>query len=284
MTLRASGASNPAIVGATELDRFGHFIVTVNDALSSDVLWPRQGVPSNAGYTTQGLAAAWAKTDSRGVRQLKPTLAQGTMITPGPGQKVLANFRDTFAGSGSGALEALASPVTRAMVWQAWLRKATAGDPCTARQFFGFMNTSNSPLGATKVCSRVGLIGDGVNGFRFGSVNCPDGAAGVNGFADIDANAVQPAVLANPVLKWFHVKIKMVPPTPLLPGAVGCYLDGQLVAKFSALANFPRGTNAANRDFYPIEACCFADFDAVTQLNGFMLHEGEYYFTSDLTL
>lgn len=284
MTIRATGATPTVLPGATEVNRFLHTRVRVNGALNADTAYFPTSAPINGGYTTQGLAAAWQLTDSRAVRKLAPTLAQGTMVTPGPGQPLVANFRDVFAGGGTGPLEPLPAPSGAALVFQAWLRKLTAGDPCTARMFFGFMNTANSPLGATKVVARVGLIGDGVNGFRFGSVNCPDGAPGVNGFADIDANSVQPQVLQNPVLKWFHVKVKMVPATPTLPGAVGCYLDGQLAAKFSALANFPRGTNGTNRGFHPVEAACFADFDAVTQLNGFLLYEGEYWFDADLTL
>lgn len=269
-----------------ELARFQHVVTRVAAALNQDIAIPRDGSPVNGGWLNQGLAASWALVDGRLVKQLKPTLAQGQeSIFRGLSQVYDADFRQDFAAGGAGALENVASAIQPlASVFRAWLRKFDNVSPPTARQFFGFRNTASGVLTATKTVARTGLIGDGVNGFRFGSVNAPDGGAGTNGFADIDAGSVQPALLVNPGLAWFSVTLKAIPASPTQTGRIGCYLDGVLVATYSTPANLPRGTGAVNRQYQPIEPCVFADFDGVTQLNGFYVHRAEFWYDADLTL
>lgn len=136
----------------------------------------------------------------------------------------------------------------------AWCVKDAAGDASHCQHFLGFANTSVLG-GATAEIPRVGLVGDGVTGYRFGSVNAPDGlAAGNNGASDIDAGSVQPASLVNPGTNWFHVRVKMVPPGPGQVGQVACYLNGVRVVTFSALANLPRGHQGVNDNFTRINA------------------------------
>lgn len=164
-----------------------------------------------------------------------------------------SDIRATYAPTSSSAVNA---PTPQSVSWMAWCRKRTGGDSSHSRVTFGFGDlTVTSP---SKVQPRCGLIGDGAGGYRFGSVNCPDGAAtGDNAAADIDANAVQPAELTNANLgtNWFHVRIKMIPPTPTAGSKWGAYLNGNLVATFTdTTTNFPRGAQTTSHDFGRIEA------------------------------
>jgi hypothetical protein len=144
----------------------------------------------------------------------------------------------------------------------AWIRKDAAGDASHCQHVMGFANTAVTG-GATAEIPRVGLVGDGVLGYRFGSVNCPDGAAaGNNAASDIDANSVQPSDLVNPGTNWFHARVKMIPPGPGQVGQVACYLNGARVALFSSLANLPRGHQAVNDNFFRINAVVGTYFDA----------------------
>lgn len=288
--MRPGGAPGVPAAGSAELQRYSHVRgIRANAAINADVGFKADGsgMVTNPLVTT-GLAGAWEQTlpDTRPSRKLQPTLAQGTEIQFAlNGVVVPLGFRDVVGGV-TGILETIGSqpPTDDAFVWQGWLRSRGTGLR-SARMFFGFRNNAQGVLGSTKVPARVGLMGDGVTGFRFGSLNCPDGAPGVNGFADIDAGtAVQPALLVNPGTKWFFVKIKLLPATPTQTGRIGCYLDGVLVATYSLTAQLPRGSNGTNRGFFPLAACCFADFDAVTQLDGWNAYNLEAYFTQDMTL
>ncbi len=137
-------------------------------------------------------------------------------------------------------------------------QKVAAGDATSCRFTFGFAdNTVQAP---TAPIARVGLLGDGLLGYRFGSVNCPDGGpAAENAHTDIDANSVQPPELVNPGTTPFYVEITMVPPTPVTGGFWFAKLNGRIAAAggaqaiFRTLANFPRGAFTVNHNFNRIE-------------------------------
>jgi hypothetical protein len=158
---------------------------------------------------------------------------------------------------------------------EGWIRKRNAGDGSNANFFFGF--TSDIILVPSAQAPRIGLIGDGVGGYRFGSVNCPDGAAGVDGPAAIDANAVQPANLVDPGANAFYVKIKLIPATATTPGMWAAYLGGSLVAVFDQLANLPRGYFSGapvNNNYVGIE-CGFGNYtDGVGDITAPLVGDG----------
>lgn len=153
-----------------------------------------------------------------------------------------------------------------------WMRKKAAGEATHSRRTFGF--ASNVALSPSAANARCGLVGDGALGFRFGSVNCPDGAAaGENGPADIDANFIQPDELVNPGVAWFHVAVKMLPPAPTQPGKWLAFLNGRLIKTFDLLANLPRGGGALSgtRAFSSVEPTITAFGDAAAIIpSGFM--------------
>ena len=290
MGLGIKGAAVPALAGA-ELTRTAHATNFVTVALTGENTFWNAGSPTGSVlsmFNNQGLAASWVSTNGRDVKQMRPSLVSGQLSSVQISQSFGVPFTGPdFADGGVGALDVSKRAIQPYCTnFAAWLRKATdVGEPETARAFFGFGNVSGSPLGATKTVPRVGLIGDGLLGFRFGSVNCPDGAPGTNGFADIDAGSVQPASLVNPGLKWFHVRIKVFPAQPTGElGTVACYLNEQLVVFYNTVTNLPRGFNGADQRFRPLNAFILADFDAVTQLNGLMVWLPEWWLDRDYSL
>lgn len=137
----------------------------------------------------------------------------------------------------------------------AWCRKSAAGDGSSCRMTFGFAN--NRVVSASKAIPRCGLMGDGVGGYLYGSVNAPDGilAGGANGDADRDAGSVQPADLVTPGANWWHTRIKLVPSTPTQPGRWAAYHNGVLVKTFTAEANFGfRGHQGVTDAYTLVEA------------------------------
>src|SRR3990172_958244 len=170
------------------------------------------------------------------------------------------DFRDTFGSIVSPALDS-SVPLPLACSIAAWLRKEAGGDTSHAKFTFGFADMAL--VAPSALISRVGLIGDGAGGFRFGSVNCPDGLGeGENGATDIDANSVQPSGLVAPGTNWFHVRIKIVPPTPTQTARWGAYLNGVLQATYTTSTNFPRGSQGTNRNYANIEPVLFYAADA----------------------
>lgn len=174
----------------------------------------------------------------------------------------------TIAGS------AIAANVSRppSVSISAWIRKNAAGGVTDAKRGIGFgSNIIIAPSAAVPMC---GLFGDGAQGFRFGSVHCPDGlGAGEIAATDIDANAIQPAELVNPGIGWFHVRIKLIPPGPGAPGLWAAYLNGQLVRVYSTLTNFPRGGGgvAVGREFFGVEPGIYAYADAARAITSFLV-------------
>lgn len=150
----------------------------------------------------------------------------------------------------------------------AWFRKRLAGDSSSCRTCFGFAD--NTFLSPTALIARCGLLGDGAGGYRFGSVNCPDGqAAGENAPGDIDAGSIQPAELTNANLgtNWFHVEIRMIPPTPTQGGMWSARLNGTLVKIFTdSLVNFPRGSGTTDNNYARIEGLFMTNEGAVNIL------------------
>jgi hypothetical protein len=153
-----------------------------------------------------------------------------------------------------------------------WVRKVAAGDATDARRGFGFGNSETTTPSAT--IPRCGLFGDGLLGFRFGSLHCPDGlAAGETSPNAIDANSVQPAELVNPGATMFHAAIKLLPPGPGQPGAWIAFLNGRAVKRFDLLANLPRGSLAlldATRNFNSVEPTMYGHADGVAAIAGYL--------------
>jgi len=229
--------------------------------------------------------------DQRHCWQLTPTLvAGGQMIYGGVlATRSLMNFLDGNEGPWLEPARFALQPV--AAVIQASLRLLNAVDVPTARLFFGWSNngaaSDTSALGATRLVPRVGIMGDGLTGLRFGSVNCPDGAAaGQNGFTDIDPGFVQPGALVNPGTGWFQVRVKLIPFTATNPAQIACYLNGRLVVVFTgpSTTNMPRGRGNVNRHYQVLQPMLLADFDAVTQLAGWLMTEFELWYDTDLSL
>lgn len=261
---------------------------------------------SNA-WNAVGAGLALARTggnqqvDGFGIWRFRPTLANGNghIFRGGPGGAVPTgsynpmDFRDTFDTSGADLAGTPGQPngMAYCTIMQAWLRKDVDGELCSARMHFGWANVQAFANMATlRPVPRVGLFGDGANGFLFGSVGCPDGAAvGQTGLADRDAGFVQPIELVNPNDKWFHVRIGLYPATPNgRRGLVACYLNGRLVVTYQTLTNMPRGhagvgTPAASWGSL-ISPLVLAGFDAGTQLAGWVIRKFEIWHDLDLTL
>lgn len=291
MGVEVTGGGGGALAAAGRvLTRVGHLRHGVSADLANDYNMGQTGALfTGAPFVVGGTTLTRTVTDQRRCWTQTPTLAAGSELTyhmATPGQVVGALFRDVVG--------AILTPgqfldVPLATVCQAWLRKLNNVNITSARQFFGFANTGagvdTTQLGISAAVPRVGLMGDGAVGFRLGSVNCPDGAAaGQNAFGEIDAGFAQPAGLVNPGLGWFHVRVKMVPPTPSTPAVIGYYFNGGLVLTHTALANFPRGRGAVNTGFRILQARLVADFDAGTQLNGWNMTEFEHFYDTDLSL
>lgn len=129
-----------------------------------------------------------------------------------------------------------------------WARKIAAGNGSDCRMCFGF--SDNTTITPSAEIARVGLIGDGVGGYLYGSVNCPDGAAAGNNLpTDRNAGAVQPADLVAPGVAWWHFWIRAVPATPTRDAHVACYHNFVKVVDFATAANLPRGSQAVNHNF-----------------------------------
>lgn len=269
-----------------EASRQAHCWNMVNRALNGDVTVWQTGTPTNGGmFLNSGIGGVWAKVDGRACKVLRPTLAAGNQSEVQIGVVQFGvPFRADFANGGGGALQLAGGEPDLCATWQAWLKKFNNVDPTSARQFFGFYNSNAGFLGASAVPSRVGLAGDGLTGFRFQSNSCPDGAPGVIALGAADANSVQPLDLVQPGLDWFHVRIKLLPATPSQPGRVACYLNGRLVALFSAVANLPRGSNGVALAYSPLNAVVVTDFDGVTQLGGFHMYAAEFWLDKDYNL
>ena len=292
MTIRIPGGQLPNIPGGKELSRFQKLRIEPNEALASDICYPVSGLPSATSPWAISAAPQFSRVfaDQRYCYQLAPTLAAGCSVE----YKGMAafeqrpiGFRDSWdAGSGLGAIEAATiDGAPFAMVVQAYLRKLNNVNITSARQRFGFAYSNLSGLGASATKPHVGIFGDGVSGFRCGSVHCPDGlGAGQSAFGAADAGTVSPAILANPGLAWFHCRVKMIPPGLGNPAAVGVYIDGRLLFQSQLLANFPRGNLGVSRNYQQVEAEIFTDFDAVTQLNGWLYSSFEAWYDTDLTL
>jgi hypothetical protein len=192
------------------------------------------------------------------------------------------DFRDTFGSVASPTVDQTKVPSALATVIQAWIRKETGPDATSALFTFGFSDAALTF--PSKTISRCGLVGDGVTGFRFGSVNCPDGfVSGDNGATDIDANSLQPSSLESPGTNWFHVAIKLVPPTPTASGRWGAYLNGVLQATFTTSTNFPRGSQGTDRGYAHIEPSILY-FGSASQLPGILIDDLRVSFTEDFTL
>ena len=183
------------------------------------------------------------------------------------------------------------TPAPIAYVLQAWMRKQGAADATACRQFLGFANVFDPDF--SRRSSFVGVVGDGLVGFRFGSVNCPDAPAGAvqNAATDIDAGSVQPAALVTPGASWFHVKVKLAPPVPGgLSGRVGVYLNGVLVATFSSTANLPRTARTSidvqGAPYVAIQPvlAVWPNPDGVTVDPGLYLRDVRFAYTADTAL
>lgn len=145
----------------------------------------------------------------------------------------------------------------------AWVRKFGAGDASDCRDFFGF--TYVRIIAPSGSIARIGLLGDGAGGYRYGSVNCPDGTNAAQNLAtDVDAGAVQPADLAAPGTGWWRAAIKLIPPTPTQSGRWAAYHNGRLVKVFDQLANFPRGyfSGVQINDGYRAIEAAFGTYDS----------------------
>lgn len=288
MTIKVYGGAGGGGGASAELTRFDHQRATLGAGLGNELVYIGSAAGTTATpFSNLGTAPTRARIDQRMVWQMNPTLVAGSghiwkgVTINALASEHLSHFRDTVP-----VIEA-ASPSGQpfAAVCQAWLRKANNVNPCWSRLFFGFGYFNLTPLGASAQHPRVGVMGDGNNGFRLGSVHCPDGlAAGQSAAGAIDNGFVQPPTLVNPGLNWFHVRVKMCPATPVSPPRVGIYLDGALQVSFNTNANFPRGQIAVSKDYAQVEAAAFTDFDGATQLNGWNVSDWEVWYDTDLTL
>lgn len=189
------------------------------------------------------------------------------------------HWRETY-GSYSGTLDP-SVPTENALVYMSYLRKPLGTDATTARTTFGFGN--DVILTPSASVSRAGIIGDGLLGYRYGSVNCPDAPVSAeNGNSDIDLNSVQPADLVNPGTNWWHTAIKLIPPTPTSSGKWAAYHNGVLVKIFDTNTNFPRGGAGTN---YNYTTNSFMTYITGTDVGTGLVHyRTRMVETSDLTL
>jgi hypothetical protein len=167
----------------------------------------------------------------------------------------------------------------------AWVRKQTPAAATHCKTCIGFCDlTQIGGPAAGKVNVRAGLIGDGTLGFRFGSVNAPTGnAVGDNAATDVDANFVQPAELVSPGANWFHVRIKMIPPTSAQGARWGGYLNGRLQGTFALPANFVRGSNGVDDNYNQTEAGIM-QHASNPQIDGVFLDDVRVWLEEDYTL
>lgn len=161
----------------------------------------------------------------------------------------LLRFRDTYGPILGGDSKGAAVAPQPSVSIECWLRKTAAGGQPTANFHMGF--GSGVTLDPSGTVARAGLMGDGVGGFRFGSLNCPDGlAAGYNGASDIDpGTAVVPTGWDAPGTDWFHARVKMIPPTANAGGIIAFYAFETLQGFITGAGNLPRGNGATNWDY-----------------------------------
>lgn len=302
-----TGDAIPLLIGGGQLGRLSYSRVEPNGEFggNNDIISFANGgvVVSLLAYAITGVAVVRSggnqQLNGHAVMGVRPTLLDGSAATfrgvhPNGGTAgvfTAASFRDTFTSSG---LTIAGSPgefdgVSVASVMQAWLRLHELGGLPSARLFFGWANTQTFAHASLAQTPRVGIHGDGVTGLRFGSVHCPDGFnAGQTALNAIDAGAVQPPELVNPGAGWFHVRVKLLPARPNIDGAVGCYLNGVLVAVYRTLANMPRSHQGRGlgvvQDWGRIEPVICAGFDAGQQLAGWRVRKFESWYDLDLTL
>lgn len=251
------------------------------------------------GYTRQGgpldTAARWraelssrstvvfSDADDRRSILLKPgavndaanTVHAHFMVNPlggTEGVRQFVDFRETYGNFTGTALDTFGFK-TPSWSISALMRKESSGDTTHARVGVGFDDIA--VVFPSRRNARIGIHGDGASGFRFGSINCPDGLTGGadNASTDIDANSVQPAELVSPGANWFKFKIKMVPPTPAQTGRWGAYFNDVLVGTFTLQANFPRGNQGVNNDHYRLIQPGFWAYPDPVQIPGILLHD-----------
>jgi hypothetical protein len=160
-------------------------------------------------------------------------------------------------GTTTGSIDETGVPKPLSCSMSAWFRKKSSGDSSSARFTFGFMD--NTVVYSSLPVARVGLIGNGSGGYRYGSLNCPDGVNGAaNGDSDIDSGGdghFDPADLVTPQTKWWHTRVKLIPATPSQAAQIGIYHNGTLVKTITNPLNFPRGSQGSSlANFTRIEA------------------------------
>ncbi len=296
-----TGAALPSSGGQATLLRWQEWIVIPGWHLGApDTNWTGFAVarhlPVNLGAgnvwrTLGNISAVFRVIDAKQVLDVQPAIgAGGTREVVHVFDPTLSLSPIDFHASWGPALE-LAPAVQPALAvsLMAWVRKKNPGDAPGARQFFGFLNQGD--VNWSRRCARLGLAGDGVGGFRFQSNNCPGAPAGANENAqtDVDANAVQPAVLVAPGVNWFHVRLKAIPATESAPGRFLAFLNGRLVATFSLAANLPQSSRSAidvlQAAFWPImpAICAWGHPDTVTLDPGYYLRDVRVRYEEDWT-
>lgn len=274
-------------------------VTTLNDGSVFDTRLPVIARFGQSLETTSGGFQRYSSTNQLIYRQVdgRRCISAETTAIPNPnvgycfrpfGGTPLFPVAEPRASFGTTTSSALLAPPPMAVSIMAWCRKKAGGDSSSARFTFGFGDlTITTP---SRRQARCGLIGDGSGGYRFGSVNCPDafaGGAGDNADNDIDANAVQPAELTNANLStnWFHVRLKMIPPTPTSGAKWGAYLNGVLVATFTDTSvNFPRGAQGTSNDFARIEAQLVNFGNTASVVPNLVISDLRLWIEDDLTL
>lgn len=261
MSLGVSGAAIPAIEGSAALQRWQEWIADPQynvgsiDTAYAGFAYSRS---LHAAWAAGNIAAVWVTFGNQApvfrvvndehvldVFAIAGAIgAQECGMTFSPVTNFGVDFKrvqPTLLEASPGVPAGLAGNVS------AWIRKKAAGDATHCAQFVGFVNGGGGDFNRSTRVARIGLMGDGALGFRFGSVNCPDAPLGGadNGATNIDANSVQPAVLVNPGASWLHVRIKLVPATEFQTGRFACYLNGRLAATFTLAANMPRTSRSS---------------------------------------
>lgn len=297
MSLGVTGAAIPPILGSSYLVKRSEFRA-IMEHLGAD----GSAVNLNAILEHGGLPVAWwrvmvASGDSLPVSFRANERTWWDFATAAAGASKRLIFRPLLNGmhswgwgltfpalAGSGvSIPGMRPPAVEV---SAWLRKKAAGDATHAKRGIAFGN--NIVMGPSAGVPMCGLFGDGAQGFRFGSINCPDGlGAGEIASNTIDAGSVQPAGLANPGAAPFHVRVKMIPPGPSTgePGKIATYLNGLHVKTFDTLTNLPRGAGgvSAAREFSGVEPGLYAYGDAAA-ITGFMLWDVRVAVLEDWTV
>lgn len=296
MSLGVSGAAIPPLAGSRALVNWMEWVCPAGYGNANyNVAWAGFGFTrSTPGTWSAGnLAAVWRQLGSVNifvrplagfglVLEVLPAIAAGgarevfQIFSPHPSVAYAMDFLGTWPPSLE--LAPAVQPFLAASV-SAWIRKRVGGDAIGARQFFGFSNAVDQNW--SRRIARVGVMGDGAGGFRFGSVNCPAAPAGgvENAQNDIDANSVQPSVLVAPGTNWFHVRVKMIPPTDTIGARFLCFLNGRLAATFANVNNFPRSSRSsidvAEIDYWPImpTIAAWGNPDGVSQDPGYYLRD-----------